>query len=52
MLQQRLVLLKNFLMQQDRRWLEVAAAVGVVVPRSRLAFSQLPHRFAVCMVFG
>jgi hypothetical protein len=41
--QQRLDLLQNFLMQQDRRRHESAAAAGVVVPRSTLAFSQLPH---------
>jgi hypothetical protein len=41
--QQRLDKLQNFLMQQDRRRLESAAAAGVVVPRSTLAFSQLPH---------
>jgi hypothetical protein len=39
-------------MQQDRRRLEIAAAAGVVVPRSTLAFSQLPHGFVVCKVIG
>jgi hypothetical protein len=42
MLQQPLDLLSTFLMQQDRRRLEASAAAGVDVPRSMLAFTQLP----------
>jgi hypothetical protein len=41
--QLQLDLLQSFLMQQDRRRLEGAAAAGVVVPRSRLGFSLLQH---------
>jgi hypothetical protein len=41
--QQRLDLLQEYLMLQDRRRLEAAAASGGVVPRSMLAFGQLPH---------
>jgi hypothetical protein len=38
---QPLDLLHSFLMQQDSRRHEGTAAAGVVIPRSRLAFSQL-----------
>jgi hypothetical protein len=41
--QQRLDLLQEYLMLQDKRRLEAAAAAGGVVPRSMLAFGQLPH---------
>jgi hypothetical protein len=41
--QQPLHLLQEYLMLQDRRQLEAAAAAGGVVPRSMLAFGQLPH---------
>jgi hypothetical protein len=50
--QQRLDLLQNFSTQHNRRRLEGAAAAGVVVPRSKLEFSQLLLFFTICMVLG